>query len=103
MINSIDFGERVISKYIEFHINPEIPLNEQLSLLDEDLVQICYDEKYILDVGWYPAFHIEGTFRVVVIKNCDWENPILSRESRVINTLKSHIEECVYIIQNELR
>ena len=101
MIKNINFGKRVLSKYNEFHVNPEISLSEQLLQLDEDLIQICYDEQYILDVGWYPAFNIEGNFRVVIIKDCDWEKPVLTREYRDIKILKEHIEECVRIIQNE--
>ena len=102
MIDNINWGKRVLSKYINFHIRSETSLSEQLLLLDEDLVQICYDGTYILDVGWYPAFNLEGSFKVVVIMDNDWDNPIITKECREIETLKTNIEECVCIIQSRV-
>ena len=67
---------------------------------EEDLLQVSFfDEKYILDVGWYPNPRKNGVFKVYVIKNYDWENPLFTRSHRDINHLIPIIEQginCIY-------
>lgn len=53
--------------------------------IDEDLLQIEYKNGCIVDVGYYGSF---GNWkikkpRVYVIKNCDWENPVYTRETEL--------------------
>lgn len=57
--------------------------------IDEDLLQIAYNNGYIVDVGYYGSFG--GSFgngkikkpRVYVIKDADWENPVYTRETEL--------------------
>lgn len=67
---------------------------------EEDLLQVqFFNEKYILDVGWYPTRGKNGKFKVYVIKNYDWENPLFVRSNKkisgLIDTIKQGIK-CIY-------
>ena len=76
--------------------------NELINKLkfEEDLLQVqFFNEKYILDVGWYPTRGKNGKFKVYVIKNYDWENPLFVRSNKkisgLIDTIKQGIK-CIY-------
>ena len=45
-------------------------------LLKEDMLQVLYERRYLLDVGWYPSFDHSGCFQIRVIKEFDWEKPV---------------------------
>ena len=65
--------------------------------LSEDLLQIKFPQKnLIIDVGWYNPFGTrQGFFRLVVIKNMDWEKPLFRKNFRKINTLKQQIAQLI--------
>ena len=65
--------------YNEFHIFPDIPLSQQIDELIEDMLQVEYMGNYMLDLGWYPELNTEGNFKLVVIKDFDWEFPVYER------------------------
>lgn len=75
----------------------EEPLINQLDNLKEDLYQAQMDN-YILDIGWYPEFDINGCFKVFVIKDFDWSNPISIMESISYQQLEKDIEASLIII-----
>lgn len=62
--------------YNEYHIDFSRALSKQLDHLTEDLLQVKYDNGYLLDVGWYPEYDFNGTFVVQVVKDENWELPI---------------------------
>ncbi|KXS42102.1 hypothetical protein HWN40_04620 [Methanolobus zinderi] len=69
--------------------------------LDEDLFQVNYDIediRYTIDVGWYPAFSLDGSFRIVVVKNCNWEDFLYDKRTRDYEQLHRYMEECVDIV-----
>lgn len=76
--------------------------NELINKLEfeEDLLQVqFFNEKYILDVGWYPHIGRNGKFKVYVIKNCDWQNPLFIKSDNTINDLITTIKQgikCIY-------
>jgi hypothetical protein len=74
----------------------------QRHLLDEDLFQVSYSDKFTIDVGWYPAFKKNGSFRIVVIEDYDWENPIYDKRCRDLKTLNLYMEECVEMVKGLL-
>lgn len=76
MINELNVQSGIIT-YNDFAINFDIPLKEQIFNLQQDLLQIKFGNSYILDIGWYPMFDPTGFFKIVVIKDYDWENPVL--------------------------
>jgi hypothetical protein len=105
MLDNIDFGNYIVRKYIDFDINPDVPLTEQ-DVLKEDILQITYKNgesaEYVLDVGWYPEFNENGRFIVKVIVNYDWEKPLYCEECRDLETLKSLLVKFSSRIEHEL-
>lgn len=87
---------KMTKTYSILGLNYELPnvayFYDSLSLLDfdkepgddvwglaEDLLQVLFSdaEKTTVDVGWYPSFDEAGEFVVMVIKNRDWDSPLL--------------------------
>lgn len=64
------------------------PLARQLNALKEDLLQVEYGEHWLLDVGWYPEFAEHGAFRVAVIKDQDWQQPLSSEQAHSLGQLR---------------
>lgn len=98
MFKDIDFGTGVSRKYIDFEINEDVPLEEQTDLLKEDLLQVIYDNNYIIDIGWYPEFDENGSFRVSVIKEYQWDNPIFQKKCRRTGLVREYLCECIELI-----
>lgn len=81
--------------------NPNGSIEEQLLSLGEDLFQVNYDTentKYTIDVGWYPESSVHGSFRIVIIKNCNWEDFLYDKRTRDYGQLHRYMEECVDIV-----
>jgi hypothetical protein len=51
LFNDVNFGEGVIEKTIDFDINCEIPLIDQIDILKEDLLLVRYANNYLIDIG----------------------------------------------------
>lgn len=55
------------------------PINNQIDMLTQDIAQITYSNNYTVDIGWYPI-DMEITtytfFKIYVIRNYNWENPV---------------------------
>ena len=101
MFKDINFGKGVNRKYIDFDVNKEVALEEQIDLLKEDLLQVSYDNDYLIDIGWYPEFDEEGNFRVSVIKDYQWDNPILQKSCRDLNLLDEYLHEGIALIESK--
>lgn len=102
MFENINWGKKVIKKYIDFDYDEKKSLSEQEFLLKEDIIQIVYEKKYILDIGWYPEFEINGAFRLLIIKNSDWETPFKKYECKDIDTLLKYLDKFIDFIQKDL-
>lgn len=102
MFENINFGKGVTRKYFDFDVNNNIPLGEQIDLLKEDLIQIIYYNDYLIDLGWYPEFDKDGFFRVSVIKDYQWDKPILQKRCKDIDVLEEYIHECINIVQSTI-
>lgn len=82
-------------------MDPKIPLLDQIDELKEDLIQVeCGN--FILDVGWYPEFDENGQFRIVIIKDNIWDNPIIEKRCRKLSQLDENIKECIKYIQKNI-
>ena len=103
MFNDINFGIGVKEKYIDFDVNKDAPLEKQINLLKEDILQVSYDNDYLIDIGWYPEYELEGSFRVSVIKDYQWNNPILQKSCRDLNSLDEHLNECIKLIESKYK
>jgi hypothetical protein len=95
MINGVEFGEGVICKFDDFDLQTDIPLIEQVDLLKEDLLQVTYDNNYLIDVGWYPEFDPQGMFGVSVIKDNDWSDPVIKKKCKDLNLLFKYLKEAI--------
>lgn len=73
-MDGIDFKSGEII-YDEFHVDFSKTLLEQLDSLTEDLLQVKYADNYLLDLGWYPEYEVDGKFVVQLIKDKNWNTP----------------------------
>lgn len=82
--------------------DPEIDYSEEKNLfyLTEDLLQIEF-ENLILDLGWYGEISTnEGEFKIYLIQNQDWENPIIKKSSKYQKVIKETLEEILASFKN---
>ncbi|WP_308640933.1 hypothetical protein [Paenibacillus nuruki] len=80
----------------DFDLNSAVPLNEQIWSLKEDILQVEYSNEYILDVGWVHDFDAEkGCFKLVIIKQEDWLNPIFVWKTKSVRQLYNYMNEAV--------
>ena len=103
IIDLIDFKDGNLD-YNDIQLTLDKPLNEQLENLKEDMLQVAYkNDKYVLDVGWYPEFDQNGRFITFVIKNYDWNNPFLKLESKSIEKLINDINFAIRAISDQCK
>lgn len=63
--------------------------NNESEYLDEDMLQIIYDGGYIIDIGWYCGLKL---FVIYIIKNQNWEHPILRIEHDSFEELDQYLQ-----------
>lgn len=63
--------------------------------LKEDLLQIELNFTYLIDVGWYPEFSKDGTFKILLIKDYDWDNPEEEYKTRNLEKLYEIVTELI--------
>ncbi len=80
-----------------FAVDPTIPYEDQEFELSCCLILIGFGKKNCVDVGWYPEFNTKGSFRVVVILNSDWDNPVYDRWCKAFKSLKKCLQEAINI------
>jgi len=99
MIKELDFTPgRIV--YDDFDIDPRISFEQQIFSLKEDLFQVNYNDKYLIDVGWGPEFDLKGKFKIRIIKNFNWIEPIYFRQTSDLKTLYTLLEECISIVRD---
>ena len=85
--------------YYQSFIDPTKSIPEQVGDLKEDMLQIAFgDGQYIVDVGWYPSFDINGKFKIFLIENQDWENRCFEDQARSIEELDSYLKKYIDLI-----
>ncbi|MFC4305967.1 hypothetical protein [Cohnella boryungensis] len=101
MFENVNFepGEIV---YNDLQIDEHDSLEKHLENLKEDLFQVNYEDRFIIDVGWHPSFSKDGVFRVMVIEDFEWDSPIYQKTCRSMVELKICIEESVAAVQSRL-
>lgn len=95
MLEHIDFKSGII----EFNDFSTISSEEELrdSLLG-DFLLVNYPQGYSFDVAWRGGFNKNGDFLVTIIKDSNWEEPILIRSTRNTTRLEQYIQEAVDLI-----
>lgn len=61
--------------------------------LKEDLLQASLPLEQIIDIGWYPEFSEDGSFRTSLISNKNWESPIYSENAKTWVELDKVLEK----------
>lgn len=97
MFENIDFYDGKIV-YNEFNISLNVEFDKQTDKLLEDLLQIKYDNDIIIDVGWYPEYDANGSFSIQVIKDYNWDEPILLKKSRSIEGMLSNLQKGIDMV-----
>ena len=83
-----------------YKFNPDTALFVDVSLKDqilyEDIIQITNKNNsndLCVDIGWYGGDVETGYFRIVVIKDEDWEKPIYSKTARSVEQLEIYLKQ----------
>lgn len=89
-------GEVVLN---DFDLVDNLSLPDQIWSLKEDILQVRY-KGCILDLGWYPEFNLEeGCFKLVVVRENDWLNPILCKKTQSITEVVIYIDEAIEVAE----
>jgi hypothetical protein len=63
----------------------------------EDLLQLTHIRSdIIVDLGWYPEMNPNGEYKVSVVKDKNWEEPIISFRSRNKDDIVMKIEKILF-------
>lgn len=99
IVNTINlYGGKITYNDLD-NINLDEPLENQRYKLDQDLLQIKYGEEYIIDIGWYPDFSLDGSFIIQIIEDYDWDDPLLRKKVTPANILTTLEETIEYVVQ----
>ena len=96
----------MLSKYFNFNnasivkddfISFEEPLKNQVNFLYEDMFHVAQENlNIIFDIGWYgDADNLDGKFILHLIKNEDWDNPMVKLSTKDLSTLKFYIKTTI--------
>lgn len=71
--------------------------DEYFEYLKEDLFQVVYEkDNIILDIGWYNQDSSNGgRFIIYLIKDFDWENPILKESCKEVTEIKNIVKNII--------
>ena len=97
MLNAINFRNGQIT-FDNLLWLTEQDFKEQKNFFGQDLLQVLYFEKYILDVGWYNISNTKGIFIVQVIKDMNWDKPLFIKRVSTLKELRRIIEICIKLI-----
>ena len=77
-----------------FYLDPEISFEKQKLFFKEDILQLEIN-CCLIDVGWDSELDPNGFFKIVVIKNYDWDNPLFEKECKTIEEMKYVLFEAI--------
>ena len=84
--------------------NPETEYTEEKNLfyLWEDLLQIGFEySNLIIDLGWYGEISSNiGEFRILVIENQNWENPLKVVKSKSQENITKKLDKLLIEIKD---
>lgn len=92
-----------VVEFDDLDLRLDIPLNEQIWSLKQDLLQVSYlAGKYVIDVGWYPDFALDGRFKAVVIVDANWQEPLHEVQCKSPEELEGALAACVTVVQKAI-
>jgi len=98
--NSFDLSGLTIIK--DEFISFDLPIEKQVDELCEDMFQAIKInvDKIALDIGWYSnATELNGEFVLYLIKNDDWDNPLVRISTNDLVVLKYYIKTAITFIK----
>ncbi|MBP2114950.1 hypothetical protein [Paenibacillus silagei] len=84
--------------YDDFDIDINKPLDFDDDGLKEDMFKVNYPDNFILDIGWYNGIN---KFIIYIIKDFDWDKPIVRTECDLVD-LHYKTESCAVYIRDLL-
>lgn len=78
--------------YMDIDIDLKKNFEEQEWSYKEDMLQIGFGKHYIIDVGWLPEHEKNGNFILTVVKDFDWNNPLVRKKVKSFIKLKKSLE-----------
>ena len=93
----IDLKNGVLSN-VDACVRLDLKLELQKDNLVQDIVQIYFNNKIFIDIGWYPTeFEItkKSFFLVRVCSDGNWDNLIYEKKCESIEKLVAIIEEAI--------
>jgi hypothetical protein len=93
--NDIDWQGGEVTFWDLDGLDASAPLASQLDELKEDLAQVRYGARLVLDVGWYPDGAPHGQFSVVVVKDRDWDQPVFRERAPTVPALRSALQRAI--------
>lgn len=100
-IKNLNLIDGIIT-YNDFDIDESIPFETQWYMYKEDILQVTFGERFILDVGFYPEGDPNGNFIVRAVIDNDWMNYLSQIKCHNLSELKIAIERTTIFI-NEMR
>lgn len=97
MLTNIDFSPGKIT-YNDFDINLIHALTKEHIADEKDLLQVQYPNNILIDVEWKT-----NSFIICIIKDFDWENPVVKKECKDLTELEKILKECVIKIRDMLK
>lgn len=101
LFDNFNFGNNVSYKYINFNYDIKMSLKKQIHILSEDILQVQYDNGYIIDIGWYPAFNLQGSFKIVLSKY-KYDNIICQKNCNNTDDLINILIDFIGIVDSSL-
>lgn len=96
-IKKLNLLDGVIT-YNDFDIDEYIPFKDQWYMYKEDILQVCFGRRFILDVGFYPSGNPNGCFAIKAILDNDWEHYLSKIKCCTLVELKNAIERTAIFI-----
>ncbi len=97
MFDNLDVSPGIIINNDIQELNPNLSLESQLDSLKEDLFQVVFDDKIVLDAGWYSDGSIDGEFVIYLLENEDWDNPMERKTVHSFEELRSGVQELLAV------
>ena len=73
-------------------INLDMSIDNDNTFLDEDMLQVEYPNELLIDAGWYEG---SKSFCIHIIKEHNWEKPLVKRSCKTLKQLKKTLNECI--------
>lgn len=78
--------------YLDIDIDLEENFEDQKWSYKEDMLQIGFENIYIIDIGWTPEHESTGHFILTVVKDYNWHEPLVKIKIKNFKDLKRNLE-----------